>query len=38
MTLGHRKLNQQALDQTLGVILKSSEDIELIRHTVTETI
>ena len=38
MALGHRKLNQQALDQTLGVILKSSEDIELIRHTVTETI
>ena len=27
MALGHRKLNQQALDQTLGVILKSSEDI-----------
>jgi MoxR-like ATPase len=38
MALGHRKLNQQALDQTLGVILKSSEDIELIRQTVTETI
>ena len=38
MALGHRKLNQQAIDQTLGVILKSSEDIELIRHTVTETI
>lgn len=38
MALGHRKLNQQVLDQTLGVILKSSEDIELIRQTLTETI
>jgi MoxR-like ATPase len=29
--LGHRELNRKAIDQTLGAILKSTEDIELIR-------
>lgn len=37
MALGHRTLSQKAIDQTLGAILKSSEDIELIRQTVAET-
>lgn len=37
MALGHRTLTQKAIDQTLGAILKSSEDIELIRQTVAET-
>jgi hypothetical protein len=31
MVLGHREVNRKAIDQTLGAILKSAEDIELMR-------
>jgi MoxR-like ATPase len=37
MALGHRELNKRAIDQTLGSILKSTEDMELIRQTLVET-
>jgi MoxR-like ATPase len=30
MVLGHREVNRKAIDQTLGAILKSAEDIELM--------
>lgn len=31
MTLGYRELNQQAFDQTLGAILKSTDDINQVK-------
>lgn len=37
MALGHRELNRKAIDQTLGAILKSTEDMELVRQTIGET-
>lgn len=36
VALGHRSLNQKAVEETLGAILKSSEDIELARQQMTE--
>lgn len=33
MALGHKVISQKALDQTLGAILKSTDDIELVRQT-----
>jgi hypothetical protein len=38
MALGHRSLNSRAIEETLGAILKSSEDIELIRSQMTESV
>ena len=32
MTLGYRAIDQKALDHTLGIILKSNEDIRMIRE------
>lgn len=37
MALGHRELNRKAVDQTLGAILKSTEDIEMMRKLSWET-
>lgn len=37
MALGHRELNRKAIDQTLGAILKSTEDMELVRQSIGET-
>jgi MoxR-like ATPase len=31
MTLGYRELSQQAFDQTLGAILKSTDDINQVK-------
>ena len=36
VALGHRSLNQKAVEETLGAILKSSEDIALARQQMTE--
>ena len=36
VALGHRSLNRKAVEETLGAILKSSEDIELARQQMTE--
>lgn len=33
MALGHKVISKKALDQTLGAILKSTDDIELVRQT-----
>ena len=38
IALGHRSLNNRAIEETLGAILKSSEDIELIRSQMTESV
>lgn len=32
MALGHRALNRQAIDQTLGALLKSVDDIRMVRE------
>jgi hypothetical protein len=32
MALGYREINQQAFDSSLGSILKSAEDIQLVRN------
>lgn len=37
MALGHRSLTRKAVDETLGAILKSTEDIELARRQLTES-
>ena len=37
VALGHRSLNRKAVEETLGAILKSSEDIELARQQMTES-
>lgn len=37
MALGHRSLTRKAVDETLGAILKSTEDIELARRLLTES-
>ena len=38
VALGHRSLNRKAVEDTLGAILKSSEDIELARQQMTESV
>ena len=38
VALGHRSLNRKAVEETLGAILKSSEDIELARQQMTEPV
>jgi MoxR-like ATPase len=38
MALGYRELNKKALDQTLGAILKTTEDIEQVKLSLSETI
>lgn len=38
VALGHRSLNRKAVEETLGAILKSSEDIELARQQMTESV
>jgi MoxR-like ATPase len=38
VALGHRSLNQKAVEETLGAILKSSEDIALARQQMTEPV
>ena len=38
VALGHRSLNRKAVEETLGAILKSSEDIELARQQMTESL
>ncbi len=38
MALGYREVNSRAMEQTLGAILKTTEDIEQVRLSVGETI
>lgn len=38
VALGHRSLNRKAVEETLGAILKSSEDIELARQQMNEPV